>query len=97
MKEILQSSWSSARDRRLCRGDPRGQLGLDMHDRGSASRLGGTCLNVGCIPSKALIHAADEFEAVATRRRRRRSASPPPPPTLDLAQTVAWKDGSSAG
>ncbi|MFN3961327.1 MAG: FAD-dependent oxidoreductase, partial [Parvularculaceae bacterium] len=26
-----------------------------------AGNLGGTCLNVGCIPSKALIHVADEF------------------------------------
>ena len=25
---------------------------------------GGTCLNVGCIPSKALIHAAEEYEKV---------------------------------
>ena len=25
-------------------------------------RLGGTCLNIGCIPSKALIHAAEEFD-----------------------------------
>ncbi|MEL6667309.1 MAG: FAD-dependent oxidoreductase, partial [Pseudomonadota bacterium] len=38
-----------------------GQLGQDtvIVDAGD---LGGTCLNVGCIPSKAMIHAADEFE-----------------------------------
>ena len=38
------------------------QLGFKtacVEKRGS---LGGTCLNVGCIPSKALIHAAEEFE-----------------------------------
>jgi dihydrolipoamide dehydrogenase len=29
-------------------------------------RLGGVCLNVGCIPSKALIHAADLADAAAT-------------------------------
>ena len=34
-----------------------GQLGLDTI-LVEAGRLGGTCLNVGCIPSKALIHAA---------------------------------------
>jgi len=28
--------------------------------------LGGTCLNVGCIPSKALLHASEMFEAAAT-------------------------------
>ena len=34
-----------------------GQLGLDTI-LVEGGRLGGTCLNVGCIPSKALIHAA---------------------------------------
>ena len=24
--------------------------------------LGGTCLNVGCIPSKALLHASEQYE-----------------------------------
>ena len=32
-----------------------------------ASRLGGTCLNLGCIPSKAMIHVAGEFEAMRMR------------------------------
>ena len=41
-----------------------GQLGIDTVVV-EAKKLGGTCLNVGCIPSKALIHAADEFERVA--------------------------------
>jgi len=41
-----------------------GQLGLDVvlaEQGGVDGGLGGTCLNVGCIPSKALIHAADAF------------------------------------
>ena len=69
-----------------------GQLGIDavvVDDQ----PLGGTCLNVGCIPSKALIHAADEFARVA-------SASGPSPlgirsssPSIDLGRTVAWKEG----
>ena len=60
-------------------------------------RLGGTCLNIGCIPSKALIHAADEFERVrqfaagdgsgAAMGIRTKS------PRIDIAQTVGWKDG----
>src|SRR3954470_14735692 len=29
----------------------------------SRGKLGGTCLNVGCIPSKALLHASDYYEA----------------------------------
>ena len=32
--------------------------------------LGGTCLNIGCIPSKALIHAAEEFEKAPALRQR---------------------------
>ena len=55
--------------------------------------LGGTCLNVGCIPSKALIHAADEFE----KARHYANGSPlgikVQSPRIDLAQTVRWKDG----
>ena len=38
-----------------------GQLGLDTV-LVESGQLGGTCLNVGCIPSKALIHAANQFE-----------------------------------
>ena len=37
-----------------------GQLGLDTV-LVEAGKLGGTCLNVGCVPSKALIHVAEEF------------------------------------
>ena len=37
------------------------------------TRLGGTCLNVGCIPSKALIHAADAYDQA---RRQASAASP---------------------
>ncbi len=68
-----------------------GQLGIDtvVVDEAAA---GGTCLNVGCIPSKAMIHAADEFHRLT-------HASDGPlgitttAPQIDLAKTVAWKDG----
>ena len=40
-----------------------GQLGIDTVVV-EAKKPGGTCLTVGCIPSKALIHAADEFEKI---------------------------------
>ncbi|MTJ80554.1 MAG: dihydrolipoyl dehydrogenase [Telmatospirillum sp.] len=70
-----------------------GQLGLDT-TLVEAERLGGTCLLKGCIPSKALIHAAGQFAAMM------RAAAGPHigihlavPPTLDLAETMAWKDG----
>ena len=41
-----------------------GQLGLKaaVVDKREGARFGGTCLNVGCIPSKALLHASEMFE-----------------------------------
>jgi dihydrolipoamide dehydrogenase len=39
-----------------------GQLGLKAACVESRETLGGTCLNVGCIPSKALLHASEMFE-----------------------------------
>jgi dihydrolipoamide dehydrogenase len=70
-----------------------GQLGIDTVIV-EAARPGGTCLNVGCIPSKALIHAADEFEKVAAAAS---GANPfglsAQKPALDLGKCVAWKDG----
>jgi dihydrolipoamide dehydrogenase len=38
------------------------QLGLNTACVESRETLGGTCLNVGCIPSKALLHASELFE-----------------------------------
>ena len=40
-----------------------GQLGLKVACIESRGTLGGTCLNVGCIPSKALLHASDLYRA----------------------------------
>ncbi|WP_022698414.1 dihydrolipoyl dehydrogenase [Euryhalocaulis caribicus] len=39
-----------------------GQLGLKVACIESRKTLGGTCLNVGCIPSKALLHASEVYE-----------------------------------
>jgi dihydrolipoamide dehydrogenase len=70
-----------------------GQLGIDTVIV-EAAKFGGTCLNVGCIPSKALIHAADEFArftaAAAGENPFGLSAQKP---TLNLRQAMAWKDG----
>src|SRR5579884_735419 len=41
------------------------QLGLKTACAESRATLGGTCLNVGCIPSKALLHASELFEEAA--------------------------------
>jgi dihydrolipoamide dehydrogenase len=42
-----------------------GQLGLKTACAESRATLGGTCLNVGCIPSKAMLHASELFEEAA--------------------------------
>ena len=39
------------------------QLGLKTACVEKDNTLGGTCLNVGCIPSKALLHASEKFDA----------------------------------
>jgi len=40
-----------------------GQLGLKAAIIEGRGKLGGTCLNVGCMPSKALLHASELWEA----------------------------------
>jgi dihydrolipoamide dehydrogenase len=42
-----------------------GQLGLKVACVEMRETLGGTCLNVGCMPSKALLHASELFEAAS--------------------------------
>ncbi|PBB97513.1 dihydrolipoyl dehydrogenase [Mesorhizobium sp. WSM3862] len=70
-----------------------GQLGIDTVIV-EFGKPGGTCLNVGCIPSKALIHAAEEFEKIAHMAGGKGPLGiAVAPPTLDLTKTVAWKDG----
>lgn len=41
------------------------QLGLKTACVESRGTLGGTCLNVGCIPSKALLHSSEIFEEIS--------------------------------
>ena len=69
-----------------------GQLGIPttLVDSG---QLGGTCLNVGCIPSKALIHAADEFEKTCHYADGSALGIAVQKSSIDLAQTTRWKDG----
>ncbi len=70
-----------------------GQLGLDVTLVDATGKLGGTCLNVGCIPSKALIHAATKYETVADAANGGTLGITASKPAIDLAKTVAWKDG----
>jgi dihydrolipoamide dehydrogenase len=55
--------------------------------------LGGTCLNIGCIPSKALIHVAAEFERAQRRAGDNALGIRAGAPSIDTAQAVRWKDG----
>ncbi len=69
-----------------------GELGLDtvlVED----GRFGGTCLHVGCIPSKAIIHAADAAHALADPLALNAIGLTLAAPALDFAKTIAWKDG----
>ena len=41
------------------------QLGMKTACVEKRGALGGTCLNIGCIPSKALLHSSHKYEEVA--------------------------------
>jgi dihydrolipoamide dehydrogenase len=71
-----------------------GQLGLDAV-LVESHKLGGTCLNVGCIPSKAVIHSAGYFETMtrAASAKGLHGIKLAAPPTLAMPELVAWKDG----
>ncbi|MEW7009349.1 dihydrolipoyl dehydrogenase [Lentilitoribacter sp. EG35] len=70
-----------------------GQLGIDTIVV-EKEKAGGTCLNVGCIPSKAIIHAADEFFKM---KEAAQNVTPigltNSNPQIDFAKTLEWKDG----
>ena len=55
--------------------------------------LGGTCLNVGCIPSKALLHVAAEFDRVQRYASDNALGIRVQQPGFDAAQAMRWKDG----
>ncbi len=53
--------------------------------------MGGVCLNVGCIPSKAVIHAAKTFEKLG--KVAELGIHVGAAPTLDMGQLQQWKSG----
>jgi dihydrolipoyl dehydrogenase len=55
----------------------------------SRGPLGGVCLNVGCIPSKALLHAA---KVIAETKEMSHAGLAFASPTIDLDALRAWKD-----
>jgi len=69
-----------------------GQLGIStILVEGQA--LGGTCLNIGCIPSKALIHVAEQFHQTQHHNQHSALGISVSAPTLDISKSVEWKDG----
>lgn len=69
-----------------------GQLGIPtLLIEGQA--LGGTCLNVGCIPSKALIHVAEQFHQTCRHSEHAALGISVATPQLDISRSAAWKDG----
>ena len=59
------------------------QLGLKTACAESRETLGGTCLNIGCIPSKAMLHASEYFEAAANGTMARMGVEVTPKLNLD--------------
>ena len=53
--------------------------------------IGGVCLNVGCIPSKAVIHAAKTFEKLG--KAGELGIGIQGTPTLDMKKLQTWKGG----
>src|SRR6185503_9181268 len=69
-----------------------GQLGLET-TLVEIDKLGGTCLIRGCIPSKAYIHVAGQFETMRhAAAKATHGIKLSAPPALNLAETVAWKE-----
>jgi dihydrolipoamide dehydrogenase len=69
-----------------------GQLGIQTV-LVEGEHLGGTCLNIGCIPSKALIHASEEFEKTLHYANNSPLGIRVDRAHIDLPRTVQWKDG----
>ncbi len=65
-------------------------LGLDVMIVDAGDTLGGVCLNVGCIPSKALLHAA---KVIAETKEMSEHGLSFAAPTIDLDKLRSWKDG----
>jgi dihydrolipoamide dehydrogenase len=66
-----------------------GQLGLKAAIIEGRETLGGTCLNVGCMPSKALLHASELFEAASGAEFKTLGIDVAP--KLNLVQMMAQK------
>ena len=70
------------------------QLGMKVAVVEKMKTLGGTCLNIGCIPSKALLYASEMFEETAHKLAPLGIVVGPP--ELDMAALMKHKDDTVA-
>lgn len=70
-----------------------GQLGLDTVIV-EGNKAGGVCLNVGCIPSKAIIHSAERFESLQkhSSEDNHMGLSVDGEVRIDMGAMTSWKD-----
>ena len=71
------------------------QLGMSVACVEKRDRLGGTCLNVGCIPSKALLHASELFDEAGHAFAE--MGIEVGTPKVDLRKMLAFKDEAVDG
>ncbi len=75
------------------------QLGLKVACIEGRGALGGTCLNVGCIPSKALLHASHSYHEAHTNFEKMGLMGAKP--KVDLGKMMEYKqsviDGNTSG
>jgi dihydrolipoamide dehydrogenase len=71
------------------------QLGLKTAVVEKNPTFGGTCLNIGCIPSKALLHASELFEEAGHSFAKMGIGVPAP--KLDLKSMLGFKDQAVDG
>src|SRR5258707_1614735 len=71
------------------------QLGMKVAVVEKDKTFGGTCLNVGCIPSKALLHASELYEEAGHMLRRR--GKKVEQPKLDFPAMMKFKDAGVDG
>src|SRR5262245_941544 len=71
------------------------QLGMKVAVVEKDKTFGGTCLNVGCIPSKALLHASELYEVAGHQFER--MGIKVGKPKLDLAAMMKFKDDGVDG
>src|SRR5438132_5549602 len=71
------------------------QLGMKVAVVEKDKTFGGTCLNVGCIPSKALLHASEFYEEAGHSFAK--MGIKVGKPSLDLAAMMKFKDEAVEG